>query len=155
MKIKSLLFAFFLAFLIWAAFPAVFAWLGLFMGLPTIKSFFLQLLGTALISLVCIHDLYVFRIFNRRGEGTPIPIQPSRKVITTGIYSKTRNPMYIGHMLIALGEFLIFGHAGILIYMLLLAILLHALVIWWEEPGLKKRLGKQYEEYLKKVPRWV
>ena len=45
-------------------------------------------------------------------------------------------------------------HIGLASLFLLAALGLHVLVTQWEEPGLKRRLGKAYEDYLAKVPRW-
>lgn len=63
--------------------------------------------------------------------------------------------MYLGHLAIYLGLFLYFGHLTLLLLFILAAITLHTLVIHWEEPDLKRRLGKEYIEYLQKAPRWI
>jgi len=31
----------------------------------------------------------------------------------------------------------------------------HLFVVLWEEPGLKKRFGKEYLDYCRRVPRWL
>lgn len=63
--------------------------------------------------------------------------------------------MYLGHLTIYLGLFLYFGHLALLALFVMAAIGLHLLITQWEEPGLKKRLCKAYEDYLTKVPRWL
>jgi protein-S-isoprenylcysteine O-methyltransferase Ste14 len=45
--------------------------------------------------------------FARRGRGTLSPLDPARKLVVTGLYRWVRNPMYLGVLLVLLGEVLI------------------------------------------------
>ena len=67
----------------------------------------LQLLGGLLINAALAVIAYLFFLFRVHGEGTPVPTQPTKKVISVGLYRYTRNPMYWCHLVIILGEFLI------------------------------------------------
>ena len=42
-----------------------------------------------------------------------------------------------------------------LLYPLLGAVFMHLFVVYYEEPKLIKRFGREYKDYLKKVPRWI
>lgn len=140
---------------IWAGFPLLFVFLNRYFNLPVIIFFPLQLLGGLLINLALAVIAYLFFLFWIHGKGTPVPTQPTKKVISVGLYRYTRNPMYLCHLVIIFSEFLIFGQTILLVYLLLLWLAINQAVISWEEPDLTKRLGKAYLEYLKQVPRWV
>ncbi|MGH7272913.1 MAG: methyltransferase family protein, partial [Nitrospiria bacterium] len=64
-------------------------------------------------------------------------------------------PMYVGVMLILVGESIVFGSATLLAYAAILWLGFHLFVIYYEEPTLKKKFGKTYEEYIRVVPRWI
>ncbi len=73
---------------------------------------------------------------------------------TTGIYSITRNPQYVGSLFMGIGAVLFFNT----FYGLILAFPAAAWFItapFVEEPLLLKQYGDKYREYCKKVPRFI
>ncbi len=66
-----------------------------------------------------------------------------------------RNPIYIGIVLIILGEALLFDSIPLAGYAVLLLALFHLRVVLHEEPQLRKKFGSSYVEYCAAVPRWV
>jgi len=141
--------------MIWVISPLLFIWLNRYFDLPVIIFFPLQLLGGLLINVALAVIAYLFFLFRIHGKGTPIPTQPTKKVISVGLYRYSRNPMYLCHFAIILSEFFIFGQTILLVYLVLLWLGINQMIIWWEEPDLKKRLGKSYLDYLQRVPRWL
>jgi protein-S-isoprenylcysteine O-methyltransferase Ste14 len=99
--------------------------------------------------------LQSFWDFTFRGRGTPLPADPPKELVVTGFYRYVRNPIYVGVMLIFLGHFLWSGYWSLLLYALLSFIGVHFFIILYEEPTLKKKFGAAYEEYLRRVPRWI
>ena len=99
--------------------------------------------------------LQSFWDFTFRGRGTPLPTDPPKELVVTGFYRYVRNPIYVGVMLIFLGHFLWSGYWSLLLYALLSFIGVHFFIIFYEEPTLKKKFGAAYEEYLRRVPRWI
>lgn len=99
--------------------------------------------------------LWCFWDFAFRGHGTPLPTDPPKELVITGPYRYVRNPIYVGVALIFLGYFLWFGYWALLTYTVLSFIGVHFFVILYEEPTLKKKFGVAYEDYLKRVPRWI
>jgi protein-S-isoprenylcysteine O-methyltransferase Ste14 len=93
--------------------------------------------------------------FTVKGRGTPVPIDPPKELVITGPYNYVRNPIYVGVLLIFLGHFLWFGYWALLIYTASALIGVHLFVILYEEPTLKRKFGSEYEEYFKRVPRWI
>ena len=93
--------------------------------------------------------------FVLEGHGTPAPVDPPKELVTTVFYRYIRNPMYVGIILILIGHFLWSGFWLLLAYASLVLVFMHLFVICYEEPTLKKRFGAAYDNYLKKVPRWI
>ena len=103
----------------------------------------------AVINLKCYLDL----IFS--GKGTPDPLMPTEKLVSRGLYQFMRNPVDVGLFLILFGEAVLFMSAVLLVYSLLWLLVLNLIVVFIEEPNLKRRFGELYDEYLKSVPRWI
>jgi protein-S-isoprenylcysteine O-methyltransferase Ste14 len=99
--------------------------------------------------------LWSFWNFLRQGRGTPAPIDPPKEMVATGFYRYVRNPMYVGVLAIIVGHFLWFGHWNLLIYAMIVFLAFHTFVTYYEEPTLKRKFGAAYEDYLRKVPRWI
>jgi protein-S-isoprenylcysteine O-methyltransferase Ste14 len=108
----------------------------------------LWLIGS-LVILAC------FWSFTFTGRGTPVPVDPPKELVITGPYHYVRNPIYVGVLLVFLGHFLWFGYWALLIYVASAFIGVHFFVISYEEPTLKRKFGATYEEYLRRVPRWI
>ncbi|MEK7251535.1 MAG: isoprenylcysteine carboxylmethyltransferase family protein [Bacteroidota bacterium] len=77
------------------------------------------------------------------------------KLVSDSLYRFTRNPMYLGVVGFVLGEALWFELSVLLTYSVVLWLCFHFVVAYIEEPHLREREGKTYEEYLKAVPRWI
>ena len=99
--------------------------------------------------------LWCFWDFTIRGCGTPLPMDPPTELVVTGPYRYIRNPIYVGSFFLFLGHFLWFGYWSLLIYAAIAFLGVHIFVVLYEEPALKKRFGIAYENYVRKVPRWI
>jgi protein-S-isoprenylcysteine O-methyltransferase Ste14 len=90
-----------------------------------------------------------------QGEAAP-PRSPG-SLAARGPYRYVRNPIYLAGAPIFLGIYLLYGQwrAADLVAAPALAIVFHVLVVGVEEPALRKRLGSAYEEYCRRVPRWL
>lgn len=89
------------------------------------------------------------------GRGTPAPIDPPRVLVVEGLYRLVRNPMYVGVVLTLLGEAIVFASVNLLIYGAAFWLVAHFFVVLYEEPALGRRFGPQYDEYRRRVPRWI
>jgi protein-S-isoprenylcysteine O-methyltransferase Ste14 len=76
------------------------------------------------------------------------------KLITSGVFAFSHNPIYTAFGLILLGQFLIFSNWILLLYMAAGIWLFHHQVLR-EEDYLKKQYGKQYVEYSLRVRRYL
>ena len=93
--------------------------------------------------------------FMIRGRGTPNPLDPPKLLVQLGFYRYVRNPGYISVAFILLGETLFFRSVSVAIYAALLLIGIHLLVVLYEEPILRQRYHESYDEYCRRVPRWI
>jgi len=92
--------------------------------------------------------------FATKGRGTLSPIAPTKKLVVSGLYRFSRNPMYIGVMLLLIGETLFFSSLSLCIYSLIVFVGFNIFIITREEPRLKKDFSDDYDIYRKKVRRW-
>jgi protein-S-isoprenylcysteine O-methyltransferase Ste14 len=99
--------------------------------------------------------LWTVSDFATSGGGTPLPADPPRKLVVRGLYRYVRNPMYLGVLMIILGWAAVFSDAWLGVYAVGVALLVHWFVVFYEEPRLRQLFGSQYDEYCKKVGRWL
>lgn len=99
--------------------------------------------------------LWSFWNFLKEGRGTPAPIDPPKELVKTGFYRYVRNPMYVAVLSIIIGHFLWFEYWNLLIYAIVVFVAFNSFVAYYEEPTLKRKFGSSYEDYLKRVPRWI
>ncbi len=93
--------------------------------------------------------------FVREGRGTPSPTDPPRRLVLSGAYRRTRNPMYLAVLSVVAGEALAFGSASLGAYAAALGLAFHLFVVVLEEPTLGRLFGEEYEAYRRTVPRWL
>lgn len=99
--------------------------------------------------------LWSFWNFLAQGGGTPAPVDPPKELVAVGFYRYVRNPMYVGILGMITGHFLWFGYWNLVIYAVIVFAAFDAFVTYYEEPTLKRKFGAAYEDYLRKVPRWI
>lgn len=93
--------------------------------------------------------------FVSKGLGTPLPADAPKVLVVKGPYRFTRNPMYVGVLAVIFGQALYYGSTSVAIYGCAVLAGFHLFVQFYEEPTLKRLFGSQYEEYCRKVPRWL
>lgn len=90
-----------------------------------------------------------------RGEGTPLPFDPPKRMVLAGPYSRMQHPMMLGFLLIAFAEAFWFYSLSLCVYAVLVTLLANLYLTYIEEPGLEKRFGDDYRAYRTTVPRWL
>lgn len=96
-----------------------------------------------------------FARFVREGRGTPAPVAPTAHLVVGGLYRHVRNPMYEAVVATIVGQALILGRPGLLLYAALFAATVATFVLGYEEPTLVEQFGAEYEAYRRAVPRWL
>jgi len=107
--------------------------------------------------LVCGAAIYCWCAwdFVSKGLGTPLPIDAPKLLVVNGPYRFSRNPMYVGVSSVILGQALYYGSKRVAIYACFVFIGFYLFVLYYEEPTLQRLFGTQYEEYCRRVPRWI
>jgi len=75
--------------------------------------------------------------------------------VVEGLHRYIRNPMYVGVMLVVLGQALLFWSRTLAEYAAFLWLAFHVFVLLYEEPKLRRMFGEEYEAYQRRVPRWI
>jgi len=99
--------------------------------------------------LWCVHDFYV------SGKGTLAPWAPPSELVTLGLYRYSRNPMYVCVTVALLGWGFSFGSTWLLIYAAAVFVAFHLRVVFGEEPWLARTYGDRWEDYRRRVRRWL
>ena len=108
----------------------------------------LLVFGTS-VYLWCLWD------FGTTGRGTPAPIDAPKQLVVRGLYRYSRNPMYTGVLAVILGFSVLFRSTTIAIYGVCVAAAFSLIVLFYEEPHLKRIFGSSYETYCSEVSRWI
>ena len=104
---------------------------------------------------VALYFACAFWGFAVRGKGTPLPLDPPKKLVVEGPYRIVRNPMYWSVASVMLGEAAVFHSVALLELVAIFAVGVVLFVLFVEEPALKQKFGTEYEEYCQRVPRWL
>ncbi len=111
--------------------------------------------GWFLFFMFSILNLYSGFIMSYHGEGTPLPIDCTHKLVIRGPYKLLRNPMALAGIGQGLSVGIILGSPFIIIYALFGAFLWHFWVRPLEEKDLENRFGSQYIEYKSDIRCWI
>ena len=111
--------------------------------------------GVAMIALGAMLTIACVGVFVARGHGTPAPFDPPRTFVATGPYRYVRNPMYLGALLMFCGLSLYLRSVTVLGFTAGWLLLINAFVVFIEEPGLRDRFGATYDDYCRRVSRWL
>ena len=99
--------------------------------------------------------VFAASVRNFAHAATPVPgTKPTRVLVTTGIHGWSRNPIYLGMLLVYCGIGTAVRSPSILILTLPLAIIIRYGVVAREEAYLERRFGDAYRAYKDRVRRW-
>jgi protein-S-isoprenylcysteine O-methyltransferase Ste14 len=128
--------------------------LGRFVPLPFVVPPFLRSIGLLLSFLGFLLGVGALMAF-RRARTTADPHGSVRQVVTSGIYRFTRNPIYLGFLLIVIGLPLNSGLYWGIIVAPFYILLMNRLVIQHEEAYLERKFKGDYVNYKSRVRRWL
>jgi protein-S-isoprenylcysteine O-methyltransferase Ste14 len=100
--------------------------------------------------------LAAFSVRNFRRAGTTVvPGEPSTALVVTGPYHVTRNPIYIGLVLMYFGLAIVLTSLWVLLLLIPVLVVLQRGVVEREEDYLERQFGEAYRKYKARVPRWL
>ena len=122
---------------------------------PKYNLFYLiNIFGIMGLIISTIFFISAFNLFSSYNEN-PRPSTESKKLIKTGIFAYTRNPIYISFVLFHFSMFLIFENVIYFLTSIGLAFWIHNFVIKAEEAYLIKTFSDEYKRYMNAVSRWI
>jgi len=77
------------------------------------------------------------------------------KLVQQGLYKYSRNPMYLGAFTLVAGQALLYGSCRVATYAAAIAVIFQVMVVFLEEPHVRKKGGADYEAFCARVPRWI
>ena len=111
--------------------------------------------GSLLIALGVAFLLHAFTRFVLEGLGTPAPVAPTARLVVGGVYRYVRNPIYLAVGATIVGQALLLGQPGLLVYAAVFGATVFGFVRIYEEPTLSAQFGASYEVYRRAVPGWL
>ena len=114
----------------------------------------LRAIGVALLVVSVPVLVRAFWQFAVEGLGTPAPVAPTKTLVVGGLYRYVRNPMYLAVLGAIVGQSLLLGQPGLLVYATVILAAFVSFVRWYEEPTLRRQFGADYDAYKKAVPAW-
>ena len=125
------------------------------LGWPKLPGLPLAPLAIALVAVAWIPPVWAIVLFRR--EGTEVdPTSPvNRKLVTSGPYRFTRNPMYLGLVIATLGIAVWVGAWPMFIAPIAIFATTNWVHIPFEEAKMRRQFGATYDGYVGRVRRWV
>lgn len=110
--------------------------------------------GVALIVVGAALAVLTRRELAQRGQPTD-PGLPTSTLVTTGVFSVSRNPLYLGGVCILMGIALALNLPWVLVLLLPAIVACHYVLIAPEERYLAAKFGEKYHAYAATVHRWI
>ncbi len=114
----------------------------------------MKITGAVFLSVALVFLIRSLRQFFQT-KNTVVLIKPATSLQKSGVYSISRNPMYLGLAFLYLGISCCIGNWWHLILFPLLIIIMQEYVIKREEKYLEVEFGEEYQHYKNKVRRWL
>lgn len=115
--------------------------------LPSLFGLLVCLAGAALAALA-VRELW-------RSDTTVLPTSGASALVTTGVYKYTRNPIYIGELMVLVGVAVAFRWTWLLLILPATVFALQAKGVMAEERHLAVRFSKEWHDYARSTPRWL
>ncbi len=119
-----------------------------------IFSFPFNLIGVALLLAGLTLSIKGSKKFEREST-TVMTFDIPTILVTNGLYQYSRNPMYLGFLLMLLGFWILLGSLSNLILVIAFFLITNNYYIKFEEKVLHQKFGAAYSEYRKRVRKWI
>lgn len=125
------------------------------LGWPRPPSLPLVPLGVALVALGFVPPVWALILFRREGTEVNPTSLTNRKLVTGGPYRFTRNPMYLGLVIITLGIAFWVGAWPMFAAPIAVFVTSNWVHIPFEEAKMRRQFPKDFDDYIRHVRRWV
>ena len=124
-------------------------------GWPAVPLVHSLSVGIGLVALSFIAPVWALILFRREGTQVNPTSETNNKLVTAGPFQFTRNPMYLGLVVLSLGVAVATGA----ILMFVAPILVFATANWvhipFEEAKMRRQFGPAFDDYARNVRRWL
>ena len=124
-------------------------------GWPTVPQVHSLSIGIGLIAVSFIAPFWALVLFRREGTQVSSTSETNNKLVTGGPFRFTRNPMYLGLVVLSLGVAVATGA----ILMFVAPLLVFATANWvhipFEEAKMRRQFGPAFDDYARNVRRWL
>lgn len=110
------------------------------------------LLGPA---LICAGEALRLWAMRHIGRSARTRKDKARRLVATGPYVYTRNPLYVGNHIILLGFCILSELLWFIPIALGICAAFYSFIVLYEEELLKQRFGEDYLKYMARTPRWI
>lgn len=114
-----------------------------------------QTVFLSIIAFFSVPALSAVQEFCQRGKGTPVPLDPPRRLVTSGPYAYMANPMQTGMTLVFLTWGLWIGSLWVALVAVLTITAGAGILGWNENRDLRERFGEAWNEYRREVKTWL
>lgn len=113
------------------------------------------LLTTLVLVITSLVGLAANQMLCLQGKGTPIPLDPTKSLVRTGVYAYVSNPMQLSAALglLVLGAYL--QNVWVMAAALMTWVFVQGMVRWHNRHDLLKRFPEDWPEYKANVPEWL
>jgi len=111
--------------------------------------------GTAIFFIGCIPLVWAFLLFRHEGTEIDPTSDANRALVVRGPYRLSRNPMYLGLIVVALGMAIFVGCWPMLAVPVAVFLTANYVHIPFEEAKMRRQFGGEYEAYVGRVRRWL
>jgi protein-S-isoprenylcysteine O-methyltransferase Ste14 len=115
----------------------------------------LKILGGIVLAAGAVLVLETTARFAFHGRGTPAPWAPPERFVERGSYRFVRSPMYLGVLLLIVGQALLLGREILFAWAVAAWLIFTSFLVFYEERDLRRRFGDEYVDYTRRVRRWV
>lgn len=121
---------------------------------PVLVSYPYNLAGAVLATLGLLVTGSGARLFSRVGTNIRTFNEPG-VLVTNGLFRWSRNPMYLGFVLLLAGTAILLGAATPFLAVVLFALIADRWYIAFEERALERKFGEDYAAYMRRTRRWI
>jgi protein-S-isoprenylcysteine O-methyltransferase Ste14 len=125
------------------------------LGWPRMPGFPLPPLGIALVTIPWILPVWAIIIFRRAGTEVSPTSAANRELVIEGPYRFTRNPMYLGLVVVTLGIAIWNGAWPMFLAPIAVFVTANWVHIPFEEAKMYRQFGAAYDDYVGRVRRWM
>jgi protein-S-isoprenylcysteine O-methyltransferase Ste14 len=111
--------------------------------------------GLAVFFAGWILPVWAFRVFSREGTEVDPLSETNRTLVVRGPFGLSRNPMYLGLTVAALGMAIVVGSWPMLAAPVAVFVTANFVHIPFEEAKMRRQFGDAYDAYVQRVRRWI